>query len=437
MQLTVPSFRWPSSQKSEDSSGWALDRNWDRTEGERRLKARDYAGAEVHLSRAAVEAEMKKRSASKRIHLRLLLAEAQRKQYHWEDEQPNTEKLESAEKTVRGALEIAARNSEKILYVHCLDALGEIFYEQRRYEGVEKVLQEAVKIATVLSHKDPVRMARRIMRLGTARQHMGRLEEAIPELEKALELAEKTHGPDHLETAHHLTELGAAYRAQGNHASAQNCLRRALRIHQRDGGIDAPDAIRDLHHLAGSLEESGDLEGAAAEYERALTYKHRTIGSNLEDLAELQFGLASLYITWQSHGRARELLYESIGTFRRKGGIRLAVTHETMAYVDECSGRYVEAIKELAEAGKIWDAMRPDRTVELIRNMERRIELLDQLRKRGDADLLRTKVEALQEELHELGWEPEPLAELVEDDVCTNAEEDTGFAGGNLEPLPT
>jgi tetratricopeptide (TPR) repeat protein len=398
MQLTLAALRWSSaSQKSnaDSSHGWTLDRNWDRTEGERLLKVRDYPGAESHLSRAAVEAEMKQRSASKRIHLRLLLAEAQRKQYVWDAESPAIEKLEAAEKTVRTALEIAAKNSERILYVHCLDALGEIYYDQRRYESVEKVLDEAIRIAAALSHQDPVRMARRVMRLGTARQNLGMLDVAIPALRKAVELAEQVHGKDHLETAHHLTELGAALRAQGTHAEAQECLRTALRIHQREGGINAPDAIRDLHHLAGSLEESGDLEGAAAEYERALIFKHKSIGSSLEDLAELQYGLASLYVTWQEYGRARELIYEAMATFRRRGGLRLAVTHETMAYVDECSGRYIDAVKELGQAAKIWETTLPERYTELVRNTERRIELLEQIRKRGEADLLRQKIEDL------------------------------------------
>jgi tetratricopeptide (TPR) repeat protein len=250
---------------------------------------------------------------------------------------------------------------------------------------------------------------------------MGRTKDAIPVLEKAVALHEQTYGKEHVETARQLTELGAAYRADGLHEQAQKCLRRAMRIHQRESGLDSPASIQALHHLAGSLEDAGDLEGAAQQYETALSYKLRTIGSDLEDLAELQYGLANLHINWEHYSRARELLYEAAGAFRRKGGVRLAVTYETLAHVEECSGRYNDAVKELALAGKVWEAMRPERTPELIRNLERRAELLEQLRRKGEAIHLGEKIATLKQQLEQeqaamlAAIEPEPeIAALTE-----------------------
>src|SRR5689334_9395542 len=125
----LSSLRLTSSLGKRPASGasaWSLDRNWDLAEGERQLKARDYPAAERHLAKAAVEAEMRKRPAPKRVQLRLLLAEAQRKQFRAHADEPNYEKLEAAEQTVRSAIEIAARTSESIAYLQCLDALAEI-----------------------------------------------------------------------------------------------------------------------------------------------------------------------------------------------------------------------------------------------------------------------------------------------------------------------
>jgi tetratricopeptide (TPR) repeat protein len=395
-------FGWsaqPGASSPSSAEKWTLDRNWDRAEGERLLKAKNYASAETLLIRAISEAEARKRSAPKRIYLHLQLAEAQRQQFRAIEDEPNVGKLIAAEQTVRAALEIAAKSSESALYVQCLDALDEIFTDQGRFDAVEKVMQEAIRIESALPHPDPLRMARRTVRMGIARHRMGRTKDAIPILEKAVAMHEESFGPEHAETGRQLTELGAAYRAEGRHEEAQKCLRRALRIHQREQGIDSPGSIASLHHLAGSLEDAGDPEGAAQQYETALTYKLRTIGSNLDDLAEMQFGLANLHINWQHYSRARELLYEASGTFRRKGGVRLAVTYETLAHVEECSGRYTDAVKELALAGKVWEGMRPERTPELIRNMERRAELLDQLRKKGESSYLREKIATLQQQL--------------------------------------
>jgi tetratricopeptide (TPR) repeat protein len=396
-------FGWSTDSGKGTSPGgvekWTLDRNWDRSEGERLLKAKNYAAAETFLTRAIVEAETRKRSAAKRIYLRLQLAEAQRQQYRPQADDPKVAKLAAAEQTVRFAIEVAAKSSESDLYVQCLDSLADIFTDQGRFEAVEKVMQEAIRIEAAMAHPDPLRIARRTVRMGIARLRMGRSKDAIPILEKAVAMHEESFGKDHVETGRQLTELGAAYRAEGRHEEAQKCLRRAMRIHQREQGLNSPGSIESLHQLAGSLEDAGDLEGAAQQYETALTVKLRTIGTNFDDLAELQFGLANLHINWQHYSRARELLYEAAGTFRRKGGVRLAVTYETLAHVEECSGRYNDAVKEFALAGKVWEGMRPERTPELLRNMERRAELLDQLRKKGEASYLREKIVNVKQQL--------------------------------------
>jgi tetratricopeptide (TPR) repeat protein len=374
---------------------WSVDRSWDRAEGERLLKAHDYPAAERHLAKAVTESEQRRHSAPKRIHLRLELAEAQRKQFLAAAPNRNPAKLDEAEAVVHAALELAARTGDRDAYVRCLDALGDILSDQGNFQGVEKVMQEAVRLEVILPHPDPLRMARRVHRLGIARHKTGRSEEAIPALEEAVALHQRTFGEEHVETAYHLTELGAVYRAQGNHPEAQRCLRRALRIHERACGMESPEAIRDLHYLAGSLEESGDVDGAAAQYERALTFKLRMVGGDLDELAQAQYGMAGLYINWHNYARARELLSEAIGTFRRKGGARLAVVYETLAHVEECSGRYHDALKNLALAGKIWESLTPERAAELKRNLEHRAGLLDQLRRKKEAAWLRRQVAEL------------------------------------------
>jgi tetratricopeptide (TPR) repeat protein len=378
---------------------WSLDRNWDRTEGERLLKARDFAAAEIHLTRAAVDGEKRGHSAPKRIQVRLLLADAQRKQFHGLHQDAKPEKLAAAELTVRSAIELAARTNDRAAYMRCLDALADIFGDQGNFAAVEKVTRDALEIESTLPHPDPLRMARRVHRLGMTHHQAGRIDEAIPMLEKAVAMHEETFGPDHLETGNQLTALGAVYRAQGNHAEAQRCLRRALKIHEKTQGVQSVEAVQDLHHLAGLLEESGDLEGAAGLYERTLVFKQREIGGNIDDLAELQMGMATLYVNWQNYSRARELLLECVATFKRKGGARLAVGYETLGYVEECSGRYAESAGELQLAAKVWETLLPERLPELVRCLEHRADLLDLLRRKGDADRLRERIATLTPQL--------------------------------------
>ena len=394
MLTSFRSLLW-SAKKAPNRPAWSLDRNWDRTEGERLLKSRNFAAAEKMLARATIEAEMQGSSTTKRIQIRLLLAEAQRKQFESGQLNPNRSKLDAAEQTVRAAIELAANTSDAPAYLQCLDALADIFWDQGNFSAVEKVTQDALKMESDLPHPDPLSMARRVHKLGIARHQGGHTEDAIPTLEKAVKLHEESYGAEAIETGHRLTSLGIVYRAMGSHAEAQSALRRALKIHEKTCGVQSAEAIQDLHHLAGSLEESGDLEAAAGQYERALTFKQRMIGGDMIELAQMQLGMAGLYIRWQNYSRARELLLEAIGGFRRKGGVPLAVAYETLAFVEEYSGRFTDAVKELERAAIAWEALKPERLPELIRNLEHRAEILEMLRKKSEACWIREKIAVL------------------------------------------
>ena len=132
------------------------------------------------------------------------------------------------------------------------------------------------------------------------------------------------------------------------------------------------------------MRNAGDIESAASLYERALELKDRIVGSDQEELAEMQFGVAGLYIDWGNFSRARELLSMCIGTFKRKKGARLAVAYET-------GGPRRGIFRPLPRTrwwnsrapAKIWETCGPERAVELATNMEYRAVLLDQLKKKG------------------------------------------------------
>lgn len=372
---------------------WSMDRSEEQVLGERLLEQRDYAGAEIHLMNA-ISVDEKHLSPSRQVLLRLELAEAQRKQFRPPNAEENPEKLTAAEHTARAALEVA-KTADPSALVQCLDALTEILAERGNYPEVELVTQDAILAEVRLRQADPLQMARRVHRLGMIRHKNGQIDGAVQALAEAVTIRERVHGEEHLETAHQLAELGIVYRAQGNHAEAQRCLRRALRIHERECGVDSPEANRDLHQLAGSLEDAGDIAGATEQYERALGLKLRIVGADLEDVAEMQAGLARVFMKWRNYSRARELLMEAAGTFKRTRDARLAATYETLAEVEEQSGHCREALRELGKAGNVWESIQTEHAAELIRNLERRAELLEQLRQEKDAAFLREKAAAL------------------------------------------
>jgi tetratricopeptide (TPR) repeat protein len=358
------------------------------------LKARNFAEALRHLTVAVDEADTRLAPPKQRVRFRLELADAQRRVAGSDPVQ-----LATAESTVRAAIEIAAAASDSEEYVNCLDALADVFADQRNYPALEKVEEQAIQHGARLAHPDPLRMAKRVHRLAIARHKNGDLAEAVPALEKSIALHEKTCEPDGPEMAALLHEIGGIYHDQADYERARDCLRRALRIREKLSGPDSPEALDALQKLAAAYEEAGDLDGAAQQYERCLALKQRKLGvKNIDEVAVMQYSLANLHTGWGNLPRARELMTECIASFRRDGGPRLAVAFELLAQIEERSGRFHGALKELENAAKVWEKCNPSRQLEVIRNMQYRADMLDQLRKFKEATYLREMATTMEAE---------------------------------------
>jgi tetratricopeptide (TPR) repeat protein len=364
----------------------------EREEGERLFEESDYAGAELHLAQAIVDSEQRQEPPKQRISLRLELGEAQRRQFAAGG---NPQKLAAAEEAVRSAYDLASRTNERELLVASLDTLGAIETDRGNLDEAARLLEEAGALEAQLKHSEPMQMARRQHRLGLLRQRQGKLREAADLLAASAAIHERVLGENHSSTAHRLSDLGAVHHALGNHAEAQRCLRRAIRVHEQQSGLESPEAVADLKMLTESLEAAGDIDAAAAQFERVLNLKLRAVGMDMDVVAEVQFQLALRYHGWRRYSRARELLMEVVGTFKRSGGARLAAGYEALAQIEEDTGHYHEALRELARAGKVWESVKREHVTALIRNLEHRVFLFDLLRQPKEAEYLREQAAAL------------------------------------------
>lgn len=326
-------------------------------------------------------------SPQDRIQFQLQLAALQRKQA-----ENDPSKLDEAEATVRSALEVAAGASDSAAYLECLDALSQVFHDRKDFVHMQALLEEGIRLEASLPHPNQARMARRMHNLALARHLQG--EDATAVLEKAVELHERAFGEGHVETGNALANLGILHGTMGRHEEARARLEKALRIHGRELAYTSPEALRDVHNLACTLASAGDITNAVAVYDRALELLDRLVGADQEKLAELQFFVAGLYVTWDHYAGARELLAMCIGTFKRMKGPRLAIAYELSAHIEEISGRYLSAIAELERAGKIWQACGKEKAEELANNLEYRADLLEELKRKDSAIWLREKAAA-------------------------------------------
>ena len=367
-------------------ASWDLGK--ERKEGERLFEEGDYAGAEFHLARA-VSGERGRESPEQRILLRLELGEAQRRQCQTKGISP---KLAEAEGTVRAAVDLARSGGDRDLLLQALDALLTISAECGYLEEAESLLQELDALDAKRRKRDPLQRALRLHRVGLVRQRHGRFREAVEILTESTAIHEQNLGDQHPVTAHQFSDLGAAHHALGNHAEAQRCLRRAVRIHEKHEGLDSPAAAADLRVLTESLEAVGDIAGAAAEHERVLIAKLRTMGQDLDGIAETQWALALRYLEWGDNSRARELLLEAVSTFERTGGLRLATAYEALAQVEEDNACYQEALRLQKRAGGVWERLAHEHMPELVRNVERQATLMELLGQKEEAAFLREQL---------------------------------------------
>jgi tetratricopeptide (TPR) repeat protein len=349
---------------------------------------------EQELELMASEAEERKAPSPERVRIWLELSLLHRRLADSEDSQRKA-RLKQSEMVARKAIEVAAQAKDTFGYLCSMDALADALAAQNKYAQSEKILEAAIKMEASLPHPDSFRTAQRLHLIGVLRQRAGNAKDAIPVLEKALKLHEDSIGTDNDRTILVLLRLGGAHRAKGTHKAAQKCLKYALRYLQstRKSILDQ-DAVECLFQLTGSYEESNNMEAAATEYERLLTLLDLELGRKLDEIGEMQYSVAAMYIRWGNYGRARELLAFALGTFRPAGGPRLAVGYETLANVEEASGHYPDAVRELANAAKVWTKC-GNRNAELAANMNYRAELLDLLRRSKDAEWLRDQAAEL------------------------------------------
>jgi tetratricopeptide (TPR) repeat protein len=352
-------------------------------------------GAELALAKALVDAEKRRLSNDIRIQIHLELAEAQMRQFQADAGQPEPNKLDAAEENCRAALDLARRQGDKEIVVQCLDSLARTLAARSDLENVEALVGEAMAMDGRAESYSQDAKIKRLRLLATLRGRSGQMSSAALALEQALEAVELLRGPDHLETADLLTELGDAYRFLGQHAAAQKHLKRAMRMHEQHYGLDSAEAAHDLNLLTSSCEASGKVDVAAAEHERVLALKLRGLGVNLDQLAESQFAMARLYVRWGNPSRARELLAEAIGTFKRRRGPQLAAAYEALADVEEQGGHLREALSQLAHACRVWESLRPSRVREVSRNLECQAQIFDRLHQKEDAAFLRRRLAAL------------------------------------------
>ena len=121
------------------------------------------------------------------------------------------------------------------------------------------------------------------------------------------------------------------------------------------------------------------------------------MGGDLDDLAEMQFGLAGVYISWSNYARSRELLAEAIGAFKlrrtRAWRWRTKPWRTSKSVPEDTWKRSRSWVGD-----KGMELCGAELQPQLIENLEHCAESLDLMRRKSESSWLRERIAQLKGE---------------------------------------
>lgn len=232
-------------------------------------------------------------------------------------------------------------------YERCIEAAG-IAIASGDHPNAERALRAAIQ--AVEGHDDShFELAAALIKLGTLKQEMGSLAEALDLFRRALEIGERALGNDHLGLIPALKGLGTTRILQGAPEGAEPTLMRALAISERHLGEDHPDQVILLNDLTRLYLKQSAHAFAEPLLLRLLEMKR----SKGEDHPEVATVLASLASVRQALGRheAAEQLWRRVLTIRER---TLAPNHFAIATATEHLGETCSARGKIHEALQLF-----------------------------------------------------------------------------------
>jgi tetratricopeptide (TPR) repeat protein len=156
---------------------------------------------------------------------------------------------------------------------HILDAEGQLYRQQGKYEAAAGAFKEALAIHQA-DERDKRDVARTLNQMALVSEETGDQAAALSLYERGIALAREATGPNDPELATMLANLGGLRRRQGQfgsaEGSAENALKEALAVEER-AGKSAGFGIAAIHNQWGLLEfDRGNYDKADQEFAKAV-----------------------------------------------------------------------------------------------------------------------------------------------------------------------
>jgi tetratricopeptide (TPR) repeat protein len=236
----------------------------------------------------------------------------------------------NAEQTINKMLQLNSSDTG------ALNALGDLRFEQGRYDEAKSILEKCVAI-NKQEGNHPFSYVTVLTSLSNVEAALQNYDEAIGTIKEAKKISEKTLGQSHPEVADHWNDLGRAYAVMGNTdkqiecyaqalsiykasldqfhprivntlinegsawligkndaAKAKTYFEQALHIYEASGRQDDLDASRANQLLADAYSQLGDLTNAENHYKRSLDICESVLGNRHHTYFAWLYGSSSV-----------------------------------------------------------------------------------------------------------------------------------------------
>ena len=270
---------------------------------------------------------------------------------------------------------VAAETNQPEVQVEMYDRLAFAYHELERYDKMEEMAREALRLSTSLFGDSHETIAVAMTQLGDALRHQNDLAQAEPLLRDGVTMSLKLVGTN-ADTVVALYELGQLYQAQNRRVEAEQLYRQGWAARsQLIGRNEREAAFAALNHLTGLLKDQGRYAEAEELLTNGVASARETLDEDHPTRVHFMRTLGDIYLAQGRYHDAEVLLKQVLDASRRVFGEKAEMTLTTMnelAYAYERQERYDDAVAlrlkevELFDFEKRRDSGKPDALVPMI-----------------------------------------------------------------------
>jgi CHAT domain-containing protein/Tfp pilus assembly protein PilF len=239
----------------------------------------------------------------------------------------------------------------------CLDAIGEVHFDQGDYTQALEGFQKALEIRRVVLREGHPRVAESYNNIALVYHDQGDYTRALEAHQKALEIRLAAFGEQHPSVATSYTGIAIVYADQGDYTRALEGHQKALEIRRATLGERHPEVAASYNNIAIVYSDQGDYTRALEAHQKALEIRRAALGERHPKVAASYNNIATVYRdqgnytrALEAHQKALEIRRAVLGDFHP----RVADSYNNIAVVYHDQGDYTRALEAHQKALEIF-----------------------------------------------------------------------------------